>query len=437
MKKVLIVTYFWPPAGGPGVQRVLKIVKFLPKFGWQPIILTVANGEYPALDNTLAKNIPSICKVYKTRTFEPFGLYKKFVGIKTDQHIPTAVLSEANVSLKKKIANWIRLNLFVPDAKIGWKYFAVKEGLKIIENEKPDIIFSSSPPPTVHLIANQLAEKTKIKWVADFRDPWTDIHYYENQSRLNFIEKLDKELEFKVLQKADKVTCISKLDIEEDFGKKTDSYKCVNIPNGYDEEDFISLNTGRTNKNIFTMLHLGAVNNERNPIGLFDAIKKLKESGFIDSTIFKFNFVGKVEPVIRDTVERFAINDLINFVDYIPHQQALKYIEETSMLVLLITNSKKNRRILPGKTFEYLRAQKFILALGPVDGEVSRIIKEVNSGIVIDYNNSETIEDILKQQFNSWHKDLADYISSKDEIQKYSRENLTKDLVGIFDNLIL
>jgi hypothetical protein len=193
MKKVLIITYYWPPAGGPGVQRVLKFVKYLPELGWQPLVLTVKKGEYPAIDETLAKNIPPECKVFKTNIFEPSDLYKRFLGMDDKAKIPTAVLADNNPGLKKQIANLIRLNFFIPDAKIGWKKFAVEEGLKIIETEKPDLIFSSSPPPTVHLIAKKLAAKTNLKWVADFRDPWTDIHYYEKQPRLFFAKYLDRK----------------------------------------------------------------------------------------------------------------------------------------------------------------------------------------------------------------------------------------------------
>jgi len=436
MNKVLIITYFWPPAGGPGVQRILKFVKYLPKFGWQPIVLTVANGEYAAIDNSLEANIPSNCVIYKTKSIEPFIFYKKFLGIRSDQHIPTSVLAESNVSIKKKIANWIRLNLFVPDAKIGWKYFAVRKGLKIIAKEKPKIIFSTSPPPTVHLIANSLSEKTNLKWIADFRDPWTNIHYYEDQPRLEIVKKIDRNLESEVITSADKITCISKLDIEEDFGKKTDKLKCINIPNGFDEDDFLNLKTNKANKNVFTLLHLGAVNNERNPAEMFKVIANLKRDGFIDSTIFQFNFVGKVEEIIKETVEKLGVSDLINFVDYLPHHEALKYIEQASMLILLITNSKRNSRILPGKTFEYLRSQKYILALGPPNGEVSGILNDTNAGTILEYTDTDRIEKIIKQQFESWHKDVVDFIGSKNQIDRYSRENLTKELVTVFEDLL-
>lgn len=436
MKKVLIVTYYWPPAGGPGVQRVLKFVKYLPKLGWQPLILTVANGEYPAIDKSLEKNIPSECKVFKTSSLEPMALYKRFVGLDKNANIPTAVLADNSASLKKRFANWIRLNVFIPDAKIGWKKFAIKEGLKIIKNENPDLIFSSSPPPTVHLIASKLATKSGLKWIADFRDPWTDIHYYEDQPRLSFVKKLDKKHEEEVLKQADVVTCISQLDIELDFAKKTDAKKCINIPNGYDNEDFINLNVSNLPTKKFTLLHLGAVNKERNPVKLFEVVNSLRKKGIITKQNFQITFVGKVESIIKNTVEQNNISELVNYVDYLPHNKALQQMEKANVLLLLVTQSQKNRRILPGKTFEYMRAGKYIIALGPKNGEVARIIKETRTGKVIEYFDKAKMEKTLEALITTWLNRTSTADDNVELIKKYSREELTKKLVSVFDKAI-
>jgi len=436
MKKVLIITYYWPPAGGPGVQRVLKFAKYLPKFGWQPRILTVANGEYPAIDKSLEKNISSEIKVFKTASWEPNNLYKKFLGMKQSENIPTAVLVDDNPNLKKKIATWIRLNLFVPDAKIGWKRFAIKEGLKIIEEEKPDLIFSSSPPPTVHLIASELANRSKLKWIADFRDPWTDIHYYEDQPRMAFVKAKDRRLEKSILEQADKITCISKLDIELDFANKTNASKCENIPNGFDDEDFTEMNIFNSQTDRFTILHLGAINKERNPIKLFEAVKSLRDKGIINPNNFQIIFVGNIDAVIITTVEKNEIWDLVKYVEYLPHKEALNYTEQATVLLLLVTQSKKNRRILPGKTFEYMRTGKYVFALGPEDGEVARIIEETKTGTVVDYLDINKIEKILLEQFTNWKNNKTNIKPNGKEIRKYSRENLTGKLVNVFDNLV-
>ncbi len=436
MKKVLIITYYWPPAGGPGVQRVLKFVKYLPQFGWLPLVLTVAKGEYPAIDKSLEKNIPAEAMVFKTVSREPMALYKKFMGMKQNEKIPTAVLADQNTSIKKKFANRIRLNLFIPDAKIGWKKFAVKEGLKIIKNEKPDLIFSSSPPPTVHLIASELAKKSGLKWIADFRDPWTDIHYYEDQPRIAIAKSIDKKYESKVLNQANKITCISKLDIELDFAKKTDAKKCINIPNGYDDDDFAGLNIFNSPTKKFTILHLGAINKERNPEKFFEAISELRKEGIINKDNFQITFVGKTEAVIITAVERNEIWELVNYVDYLPHKEALEYTDNATLLLLLVTQSKKNKRILPGKTFEYMRTGKYILALGPEDGEVARIISETNTGVVIDYNNKEKIKTFLSEKFSAWQNNSLLFKGKAEEIKKFSRKKLTEHLVNVFEETL-
>ncbi len=435
MKKVLIITYYWPPAGGPGVQRILKFAKYLPQFDWQPLILTVTDGEYPALDPSLKAEIPEEARIFKTRSLEPNHFYKKFVGLKKDSSVPTAVLAEENSSAKKSLAHWIRLNLFIPDAKIGWLPYAHAKGKKIIDEYKPDVIFSSSPPPTVHLIARRLKFYRNLKWVADFRDPWTDIHYYENKNRLGITKNIDQNLENKVLADADKIICISQLDIEHDFSNKINVDKCINIPNGFDEEDFKATTAKSDSGKKFTLLHLGAVGIERNPVQLFNTVHSLHEKKTINPESFLLRFIGSVEQEIVNTVDRLGINNYVEFIEYMPHAQAVEQSTQASAMLLLVTQSKKNFRILPGKTFEYLRTGKPILALGPQHGEVDRILSEVQGGKLIDYADKEKIESYLVSLIVAWKNDRLSH-ASLESIQKYERKNLTADLVEVFENVI-
>lgn len=433
MKKVLIITYYWPPAGGPGVQRVLKFVKYLPQFGWQPIVLTVENGEYPAYDESLLNEIPSECKVYKTKALEPFSLYKRFVGMKSEDFIPVATLVEKKINWKKKLSNWIRLNFFIPDAKIGWIPFAVKEGKKIIKAEKPDMIFSSSPPPTVHLIARKLAKWGKLKWVADFRDPWTEIHYYEKQKRLYVSKAIDSKLEKIVINNSDAIVCVSKNDMEEYFAKFKSS-NCFNIPNGYDDEDFQEINQTECSKNYeFTILHLGAVGIEREPATLFKVINRIIQDKKINQV--KLVFVGPVDKMVVDKLEKNDNLFSVDFIDYLPHNEALSIAMKTDLLLLLITKSKLNKRILPGKTFEYLKLNKPILVLGPENGEVARIINETQAGKVLEYENEAGIEDFLVGHYKNWIDDNKDVRKNENLITYYSRKNLTKMLTNIFEKM--
>jgi glycosyltransferase involved in cell wall biosynthesis len=357
--------------------------------------------------------------------------------MKKDERIPVAVLADKSRNWKKKLANWVRLNLFVPDAKIGWIPFAVNKGREIIKKEKPDIIFSSSPPPTVHIIAMKLAKWSGIKWVADFRDPWTEIHYYENQERTKISQKLDSKYEREILKSASVITTISQLYIEEDFAKKVSSKKCINIPNGYDENDFSNFGHKRTQKDTkkFVIMHLGAVGQERNPTNFFKAIKSLADSGKINAENFSLVFIGKVDSSVKTSIEEYKISELVDIISYLPHKEALEYTQEASIMLLLVTQSERNRRILPGKTFEYMRTGKPILALGPEDGELARIITESNTGIVISYDNFEKIYNSLLSFYSLWEKGMLKKYGLTNKILVYSRKNLTKKLVSVFEDI--
>lgn len=230
-KKVLIITYYWPPAGGPGVQRVINFVKHLPKNGWEPIVLTVKDGEYPAVDDSLNLLLSKKLKVVTTKSLEPFNLYKRLIGKKKDHKIDTYILNQKKTRLSQRIMKWIRLNIFIPDARIGWYPYAVRKGKKIINEERIDLIYTCSPPHSLQLIGKRLSKYTKIPWVADFRDPWTSLVAYQGQDRSILTMKIDTKLEGSVLQQADHLIVTCK-------GLKQEFIKANNIP-----EDKISVIT--------------------------------------------------------------------------------------------------------------------------------------------------------------------------------------------------
>ncbi|MFA6618146.1 MAG: glycosyltransferase, partial [Candidatus Neomarinimicrobiota bacterium] len=233
MKKILIVTYYWPPAGGPGVQRILKIVEHLPEQGWEPIVLTVENPSAPAIDESLLARIPENIKIYKTKTSEPFEAYKKLTGKKAGEALPKNISLSENISAKEKLSRWIRANLFIPDARKGWKRFLVREGMKIIENEKPDLIFSTSPPHSLQLGAMRLAKKSGLPWVADLRDPWSEAYWEADMPKSKRSEAKNRVFESKVLNTADHITTVGK-GIAGLLQKKTTKPVSV-IYNGYRE----------------------------------------------------------------------------------------------------------------------------------------------------------------------------------------------------------
>jgi len=434
MKKVLIITYYWPPAGGPGVQRVLKFAQYLPEFGWQPIILTIKKGEYPAIDETLIDDIPECCKVFKTNSIEPSFFYKKFTGMKPDEKIPVAVLAEKTQNWKKKSANWIRLNLFIPDAKIGWIPFAVKYGKKIIKKEKPDIIFSSSPPPTVHLIAKKLAKWSGIKWVADFRDPWIEIYHYDNIKRSKYSKSRDKKLESTILNEADGLITVSK-NVANLLETTQKPRKMIAIiPNGYDEEDFSELdNNGSFEK--FTFAYAGKMNNQQNPIKLWKALSNLVRNNQRFADNFQMLFMGNIASEIIEKIKENGIENNLKILGYVNHKKMLENLSKSHILLLLIPNTKNNKGIVTGKLFEYLATGNYILGIGPKYGDAAKILEKTKTGKMFEFNEFGGIKREIEKQYENWGKGVKPEVN-KNEIEKYSRRRLTYKLTEIFDSLI-
>ena len=428
LKKVLIITYYWPPAGGPGVQRVLKFAKYLPEFGWQPIILTVKNGEYPAIDLSLQKEIPANCKVYNTFSLEPNFVYKKFTGMEQSDKIPVAVLSNQKGRWKKRLTGFIRLNFFIPDAKIGWKPFAVKTGKHIINELMPDLIFSSSPPPTVHLIAHKLAKWSGIKWVADFRDPWTKIHYYKD-NRLSLVERLDQRLEKKVVNSSNWITAASNQFIS--VIGASDKENTTVITNGFDETD-IEYKKNSTRQ--FKIVHVGNINKNRFYPELFQAVAKLLQSGVLTIDNCRICFIGKVEKSIQtEIVEVLKPFDIAEFFGYMTHSEAVQAMYSGDVLLLLLENISDYGGHIPGKLFEYLVTGNYILGIGDPKGDASAILHESGCGTM--YPAHSDFKAVISDLFEKWSDGRLElnYIRG---IQKYSRYELTRELVSVFEKVL-
>jgi glycosyltransferase involved in cell wall biosynthesis len=435
VKKVLIITYYWPPSGGPGVQRVLKFAKYLPDFGWEPVILTVENGEYPAIDKTLFSEIPEICTVYKTKSATPSALYKKFTGMKNkkDDSIPVSTLVQKNITWKQKLSNFIRLNFFIPDAKIGWIPYAVKAGKKIIEKEQPDIIFSTSPPPTVHLIAAKLAKWSGIKWVADFRDPWTKIHYLQQQ-RINPVsKKINKNLEKKVIKNCNAAICVSNNFIN--LLTQTDKMKFTVITNGFDNE--INRSTALKNTSKFTILYIGGLAWTRYYPDFILLIAKLFENRKLNPGFIEFQFVGSIEKgILEDIKEKLKHVPNTKYINYVTHEKALEFMHKANLLLLFLEKGENYEGHIPGKLFEYLSTGNQILCIGNKKGDTAKIINENNAGKIFESAEIDKIEEEIISQFNHWNNKIPQEREINTEIlNKYTRKRLTQKLAKLFDSL--
>lgn len=429
MKNILIITYYWPPAGGAGVQRVLKFAKYLPQFGFRPIILTVPKPDSPVDDETLLKDIPTEAKVYKISGFEPFSLYKKFTGKKIDEKIPADILQKSSKSIKEKLASWIRFNVFIPDAKIGWYFRAVKYGLEIIQKERIDIIFSSGPPHTTALIAKKLAKITRIKWVADFRDPWLEIVYYQQIKRNRITLAIDKHLEKSVLRQADFVTTVSE-DIKLLLLEKGAKVVKV-IENGFDESDFgFSASERNTKNEYFTIAYTGGMSVDRVPFTFLQILPR-----FVDeiSSQIRFVFAGKFCSEFVNEINRLKISYLFEIQNFVTHQESITILQNSDALLLVVNNVQNNLGIVTGKMYEYLAAKKPILAIAPTKGDASKILTETKSGKSIDYSDEEETFNLLSEFYSNWKEGKNTFSFDSNY---HTRKNKTAELSQIFMELL-
>ena len=419
MKKVLVVTYYWPPSGGPGVQRILKFCKYLPEFGWEPIVLTVKNGDYPNMDYSLEQEVEDLnIRVIKTKTFELFNLYKLIIGKKS---LPSFELNQSKKGFLSIISRWLRINCFIPDARKGWIPYGVIAGRDLLTKENIKLIFSSGPPHSLHFIAKKLKEESKIPWVADFRDPWTDLFYLEGYNRLKISEAKDIEKEMQILSSADLVTTVSPSIYNLLMGKNLKNNIEI-ITNGYDEDDFLEIESIDNTKNSLVISYVGSMAKSQIPKSFFMAICELKKKNIP----IKIQFIGNVHPEAVLLIEKLEITDQINFIGYVSHNEAIKYMSASNYLLLVVPNTSNNKGIITGKVFEYLRSKSPIICIAPTDSDVAKIIHETQCGFIFNYDDSKGIVDLILDPKNIYSKN----------IYKYDRKELTGQLCQLFSNLV-
>lgn len=422
--KALIITYYWPPGSGAGVQRWLKFAKYLPSFGWEPVVLTIDPdyATYPAIDNSLEVEISPDLKIYKTQATDYFRLYNK-----DKSRIPSAGFAKnEDNGLKGKVLRFIRGNFFIPDPRKGWNKYAFQKACETIENEGIKHIITTSPPHSTQLIGLKLKQKYPgIKWIADLRDPWTDIYYYD-QFYPSFLSKaIDRNLEKKVLRSADKIITVGK-SLSDLFSSKIPALKSKIevITNGFDEDDFKGLTP--TVPEIFTVSYIGTLSDSYPIDGFLDALSDFKEKG----NKFNLRFVGTVSADIKEQIISKFDKTLLEFINYVNHAEAINYMLSTSLLLLIIPDHQSNRSIITGKIFEYIATGKPVLCIGPVDGDAAEIIKGAGNGVTLNYNDISGICDFLNS-VNANKENLKNQDSSI-----FSRKNLTSRLAEILNSLL-
>ncbi len=413
---ILLISYYWPPSGGPGVQRSLKFVKYLVRLGWRITVLTVKNGEYPVLDPGLESEIPPEVRVYKAKAISYFNWYKRLSGQDSKKGLDTFILNKKNPGLVSRIARWVRMNFFIPDARVGWIAQAVKEGRTLIRAQRPDLILSSSPPHSLQLIAQKLYREFDIPWIADFRDPWTKAFWDSGMKRMSRAERKNKEMERSVLRDADKVITVSRGVMEL---LPVDPAKVTIIPNGWDEEDFGNC-VGRPNKK-FTIRYAGYMAESQNPVAFLDALAALPEEV---KSLVQVEMYGRQDEVVHEAIRTRGIARLFDFKEYIPHGQIIDKICQAEMLLLVIPK-EYGTGILTGKLFEYLATRNFILGIGNPSGEAAEILRQCKAGVMVAHDQSPL--EILKNQIKRWQNG-EEFRPDEKAIARYSRRALTAKL---------
>jgi glycosyltransferase involved in cell wall biosynthesis len=418
--KVLIITYYWPPAGGSGVQRWLKFVKYLQDFGIEPIIYTVDNAKYPKEDTSLLNEVPKNCTILKQPIWEPtdFLFWKK-------NKVQKSGIS--NVS-KSGFLSFVRGNFFIPDPKVFWIKPSVKFLQKYILENNIKTIISTGPPHSMHLIAQKLHQKNNLKWIADFRDPWSNLYYNNDFNQQRFAKNKNKKLEVAVLKNADCVLTVSNT-LKAEFAKYSKNVKV--ITNGFDDEVLKSTSVELDKK--FTISYIGLLPKQSNPKKLFKVLQQICSKNSEFKNDLQLNFIGDISDEVKQEIAINELTENTNFVGYVSHKKAIEYQQKAQVLLLLIPNVKNNKGILTGKLFEYLTSKRPIFAIGPEDGDLASILKEPNAGVVVDFNDEEKLSaEILKlyQQYKE-----GNLVVDSTNIAKYHRKELTKQLAKIIKNL--
>ena len=426
MKKVLIVTYYWPPAGGPGVQRWLKFVKYLPDFDIFPVVYVPKNAHYPLKDKGLEQEIPANTKVLKKYIFEPYS-FAGLLSKKNTEKISSGIIPEkGKQSYLQKILLFIRGNFFIPDARKFWVRPSVKYLLSYLQKNEIETIITTGPPHSLHLIGLQLKEKFDVNWIADFRDPWTQIGYHKELKLTDSSKKKHKELELNVLQKADHIITTS-FTTKEEFQKKTSKPVSV-ITNGYDYENVAAVTLDKK----FSLSHIGSLLSGRNPENLWKALQELVVENASFAEDFKLRLVGAVGEPVLESIKKFKLGKYCTLEGYVSHSEALEIQKSSQILLLIEINSEETRGIIPGKLFEYMVSRRPILAVGPEKADIEKIMRESNSGTYFYYSEKQKIKQFLLEKYRDYQKGKLK--SHPIGLQKYSRKNLTRQLAEVILN---
>lgn len=450
MKRALIITYYWPPSGGSGVQRWLKFAKYLPQYGWEPVIYTPSNPEANTEDAALLKDIAPGTEVIKTKIWEPYSVYKALFGSKKNisgegKRIKANIIGSENKSFSHKLSLFIRGNFFIPDPRCFWVRPSIKYLVKYLKEHPVDVIVSTGPPHSMHLIAKGVSKATGIRWIADFRDPWTEIFYFKHLNLSKWAFRRHRSLEQSVLDSADTAVVVSR-QMQEDFARRTTTPVKV-ITNGFDHEDFetsSATDEAMLHNGKFQLVHTGIFVDNGNPHLLWEVLGEMAALNPQFKEDLQIRLMGQVDDTVLQGIENAGLQENLHNMGYRPHTEVVQWQQRAQVLLLPLRKEPEAAAILTGKFFEYLASGREILAFGPTDGDLAKALRETQSGTIVDFYDKEATRAQLERLYEKYLKEKGENCGEENNmtrkkgelsepVMRYSRKFLTGEMVKLFE----
>lgn len=434
MKKFLLITYYWPPSGGGGVMRWAKMTKYIREYDWEPIVYTPENGETAAFDESLNQQVIPNLQVVKTPIWEPYDLYKTFLGRKKGEKIYSGYISEGKKdSLTQKIAVFVRTNFFVPDARMFWISPSVRYLREFLQENPVDAIVSTGPPNSMHLIAEQLHRVTGIPWIADFRDPWAHRTFSaKNSYLLPWVRYRQNQLEKRVLRRANKVVTVS-WSLKNEFEERVKRSDIEVVTNGFDHEDYQDYTSVPLDQR-FSFYYTGSLSKPQNPENFWRALHDAIELVPAIKAKLHLKLVGNIDYVVKESLQKFELLPYAEFIDHIPHEQVVNLQKKGQILLVLTSNSTHANGIIPGKLYECLAARRPIFALAPLSSDIAGIIQRTKGGVSHSYDDLEGMTKSILHLFDAYQTGNLQINSVS--LEPFTRRYLAGKFAALLDEIV-
>lgn len=416
MKRLLVITYYWPPTGGSGVQRWVKFCKYLPQYGWQPVVYTPENPERLAYDESLLKDVPECAEIIRTRISEPYAAYRRLIGGKAGRSEVNPV-SGGEKTAVQRLSLWVRGNFFVPDPRVSWVRPSVRYLKGYLKEHPVDAVVTTGPPQSMHLIGLGLKKSLGLKWIADFRDPWTEMFYYKHLELGRHADRRHHELERQVLDGADTVIAVTPY-VRDDFAARTQTPVAL-ITNGFDEDDFTGVRPA-VHEGKFTIVHTGLFAADGNPLNLWDVLAEKCGDDPEFASKLQIRLAGKTDSEVTEAIRARGLGGNLVDLGYLPHDEVVAEQMGADILILPLRREPEYAKVLPGKIFEYLAAGRPVLGIGQEDGAAAEVLRDAGAGVMFGWDRRDGL-----MEFICGAHDGASGIG------KYSRRVLTEKLIEL------